>query len=140
MEGKNQMTKWPLLLALLVGPAAAQPFTPSTAPTTSATLALPTSTQVRTTFVSGITGKYIYITGWHIIPVSGTVLTWSAGTGTNCGTGTLILDGPDTYAGNGLIDNLGSGVGALLVVPSGNDLCLTVATQKLSGAVAWGQY
>ncbi len=129
-----------LALALWASPAAAQPFTPNAVPATTATLALPTSTQVRTKLIPGIAGKYTYITAWHIVAASGAVVTWSFGTGTNCATGNTILDGPDTYGTTIVPDTYGTGAGALLVAPQGVDVCLTITTGAIAGSVAFGQF
>lgn len=80
------------------------------------------------------------MTGFHIVPKSGAVLTWSAGTGTNCGTNAVVLDGPNTYGTVLQPDNYGTGAGAVMVAPQGNDLCLTVGTAAIAGSVAYGQF
>jgi hypothetical protein len=125
-------------LSLLAGPALAQ-FV-ALVPATSTTAALPTSTQAITKLISGVSGKYTAITGWHIVPASGAVVTWSAGTGTNCGTNTLVLDGPVTYGTTIVADDHGTGAGAVLVAPIGADVCLTVGTGAIAGSVAYGQF
>lgn len=134
--------KWLVLLPALAycPPALAQQAFLGPVPTVQATLALPTSTQSRTKFISGVASKYTYITNWHIIPTSGAVVTWSYGTGTNCGTGTTTLDGPDTYGTTIVPDNYGVGEGAILVAPEGVDICLTISTAAIAGSVGYGQY
>ncbi len=139
--GKIKTIKWLwLAFAILTLPAYAQPFTPGVAPITTGTLALPTATQARTTLIAGIANKYIYLTAQHMIPGSGAVITWSTGTGTNCGTGNKVLDGPNTYGTASTPDNMGSGSGTFMVVPIGQDLCLTITTATISGSVAFGQF
>lgn len=125
---------------LAIGPAASQPFTTNAAPATTAVLALPTSTQARTVIVTHLGSTYIYVTAWHIVPASGAVVTWSYGTGTNCGTGTKIIDGPDTYGTTIVPDNYGNGTGAQLIIPQNNDLCLTITTGAIAGSLAYGQF
>ena len=135
------MRKLVLALALLAcSPAWAQQAFLGPVPTVQATIALPTSTQSRTKLIAGVAGKFTYITNWHLIPVSGAVVTWTYGTGTNCGTGTTTLDGPDTYGTTLNPDNYGVGEGAILVAPEGVDICLTVTTAAISGSVGYGQF
>jgi hypothetical protein len=125
-----------LMFALaLAGPARAQPTT--LVPSTTASVALPTSTQAMTKLVSGVAGKSIYLTALHMIGAGAAVVTWSSGTGTNCGSNTVTLNAPETLA-TGSVTNLGSGLGAVMVVPAGSDLCLTVGTAAVSGWVAYG--
>ena len=132
--------RWLVLALALSSPAAAQPFTGGPIPSATATAALPTSTQSRTTLIKGVAGQYIYVIGWHIIPASGAVVTWSTGTGTNCGTSNVILDGPNTYGTTIAPDNWGGNVGAVMIVPKGQDLCLTIATAAISGSIVTGQF
>ena len=137
------MRRLTLSLALLLSFAAqalAQQGPMGPIPTTQATAALPTSTQARTKLIAGIAGKSTYITSWHIVPASGAVVTWSSGTGTNCGTGPTILDGPDTYGTTPQPDGYGVGAGAILVAPQGADVCLTVGTAVIAGSVGYGQF
>ena len=95
-------------------------------------------TQAITKAFSAVSGKSIYITQ---ITASGTaagVLTISKGTGTNCGTGTTTLYTETLIAGTPL--NHGDGAGVIAVVGSSVDLCITVATQSLSGWVSIAQF
>lgn len=126
------------IYAWLASAALAQYMGP--VPVTTATIALPTATQARTKLIAGISGKSTYITGFHISPVATAVITWSAGTGTNCGTNTTVLDGPDTYPSGTLADSYGVGQGAVLVAPQGYDVCLTITTAAIAGSVAYGQF
>jgi hypothetical protein len=100
----GQRVAWLALALMLTVPAWAQPVL---IPATTATVALPTSTQATTKLLSGALSKSTIITALHIIPASGAIVTWSAGTGTNCGTNNVVLDGPATY-GSGVADNRGS--------------------------------
>lgn len=100
---------------------------------------LPTATQAITKLIAGSLSKSTMITVIHLVPVSGAIVTWSAGTGTNCASNTVVLDGPVSY-GSGVADDRGSGFGALMVAPLSADLCLTVASQGVGGSVGYGQY
>jgi hypothetical protein len=126
-------------VALIAAPAAAQFMGP--VPVTTASIALPTSTQARTTLITGVAGLRTYVVGFHIVPASGAVVTWSAGTtGTNCSSGTVVLDGPVTYGTSGVPDNRGVGAGAVLVAGLGLDVCITISTAAIAGSASYGQF
>jgi hypothetical protein len=114
-----------------VGPMAPEPMT-------TASLALPTSTQARTKFLSAGTGT-TYITSLHLVPLSGATVTWSAGTGSNRATNNVILSGPVTYGSNEVVA-WGTGAGALLVAPQSYDVCLTISGAAVGGSVSYGQF
>lgn len=78
------------------------------------------------------TGKQIVVTTLSQAPVATSVVTYTYGTGTNCGTGTGNLTGAMTFAAGQEI-NLGNGVGPVMIVPPGNDLCVTIATAAAPG-------
>ena len=95
-------------------------------------------TQVRTTLIAGVAGKSIYVTSLLLAPVSTAAVTFSSGTGSNCATNTIALSGIMTFGGQGV--SYGSGNGAILVVPSGADLCLTISTAGAPGIITYAQY
>ena len=51
---------------------------------------LPTATQAITKLIAGSLSKSTMITVIHLVPVSGAIVTWSAGTGTNCASNTVV--------------------------------------------------
>lgn len=128
-----------LLLLCLAFALPAQAQQSVQVPATMASLPIAAGTQVRTTLITGIANKSIYVTSLALVPVATAVVTFSSGTGTNCGTGTAVLSGLMTFAAGQAI-SLGSGVGALLVVPSGADLCLTITTAGAPGFITFAQY
>ena len=135
------MKRIAIAVALALLPAAAGAQFSGLVPVTTATVPLPTSTQARTTLISGVAGQRIYVVGLHLVPASGAVVTWSAGTaGTTCGSGTVVLDGPVTYGTSGVPDHYGVGEGALLVAGPGLDVCLTVSTAAVGGSLAYAQF
>jgi hypothetical protein len=89
-----------------------------------------------TRIVTGIAGKRIYVTALLLTPVATGVVTFTTGTGTNCGTSTASVTGAMTFAAGQEV-NWGTGNGALLVLPAGFDLCITIATAAAPGALAY---
>lgn len=109
--------------------------TPSTMFTTGISGAVASITKI----LSGISGQQIYITALALVPVATSQVTLSAGTGTNCGTGTVTLTGVMVFAaGQTLL--YGDGYGAVIVAPSGSDVCITVATASAPGTIAWARF
>lgn len=95
-------------------------------------------TQSITRAFPAIAGKSIYLTQLTISGTAAGVFTLSTGTGTNCGTNTTILYTETTIAGTPI--SIGDGSGVVAVIGSGLDLCVTVATQSLSGWVSIAQF
>jgi hypothetical protein len=130
-----------IALAIALIPAAAGAQFTGPVPVTQATIALPTSTQARTTLITGVAGQRIYVVGFHLVPGTSSVVTWSAGTtGTNCASGTVVLEGPDTYPATAAPDRYGVGEGAVLIAGPGLDVCLTVSGAGVGGSVAYAQF
>jgi hypothetical protein len=127
-----------LAFALLIaGRAFAQPVL---IPATTATVALPTTTGTKV-LIPGTAGLHTYVTGLLITPtVSGAVVWFTeANAGTSCATSPATILGPSTLV-LGSVVNFGSGNGAVLALSAGADLCLTVSTATVGGAMAYGQY
>jgi hypothetical protein len=91
-----------------------------------------------TKIISGTSGKSIYLTAISLTPASTSTVTLTAGTGTNCGTNTVNLTG--AIVSNGSPWTFGSGYGAVLVAPSGYDVCITIATATAPGSIAYAKY
>lgn len=89
-----------------------------------------------TRIIQGGAGKQIIVTSLSLIPVATSVVTFTTGTGTNCGTGTANLTGAMTFSAGQEI-NRGSGVGPVMIVPIGNDLCITIATAAAPGSLVY---
>lgn len=125
-----------LTFALLATvPAASQQITP----TTQFTIPIAAGTLTETKIVSGITGKSIYVTQISQVAAAGAVVTYTTGTGTNCGTSNAALTGAMTFAAAQTLV-AGTGNGAILVVPSSFDLCLTIATAGAPGFLSYAQW
>lgn len=108
-------------------------------PATTSTLAIAGTVATRATLIAGVSAKSIYVTALALVPVATSAVTLSYGTGTNCGTGTGTLTGVMTFA-EGQVLNFGSGYGTVLVVPAGNDLCITIATAAAPGTISYAQF
>lgn len=134
------MKKLVLIIALLLGLA-----TPTFAqqsvvvPATTNQIAIAAGTLSATKIVSGVTGKQIYVTQVTHAAVATSVITYTYGTGTNCGTGTTALVGVMTFAAAAFL-SIGNGYGAVWVVPSGQDLCLTIGTAGAPGSLAYSLF
>lgn len=89
-----------------------------------------------TRIVTAPTGKQIVVTALMLTPVATGVVTFTYGTGTNCGTGTGSLTGALTFAA-GQIVSMGSGTGPVMIVPTDNDLCITIATAAAPGSLVY---
>lgn len=100
---------------------------------TFASLSMSTATTTQIIALSGTTKTYV--TSLHIIAGGTANVTLKYGTGTNCGTGTTTLVGPYPLAAQAGLA-MGSGTGAVVIVPSGQALCVTsdAAVQVTTGA------
>ncbi|HEX4919316.1 MAG TPA: hypothetical protein VFV92_01075 [Candidatus Bathyarchaeia archaeon] len=122
-----------LALALAV-PAASQPVL---IPATTAQVPITGTIAAATRIVTGVAGKQIYVTAVMQIPVATSVVTYTTGTGSNCGTSTANVTGAMTFAAGQTL-TLGDGYGAVWVLPAGFDLCVTIATAVAPGSLAYG--
>lgn len=127
------------LLAFLLLSWGAQAQQSVIVPATTTSVAIAGTVAARVTLVAGVSGKSIYVTGVALVPVATAAVTFSSGTGTDCGTGTAVLTGIMIFAG-GQVLNIGSGYGTVLVVPSGADLCITIGTAAAPGFLSYTQF
>jgi len=105
---------------------------------TSVAINVSTATTTQLVAISGTTK--IYVTSFDVIAGGTGNITFEYGTGSNCGTGTTALTGAYNLTAQAGIAK-GNGVGALLVVPAGNALCvLTSAAVQMSGSVSFQQF
>lgn len=86
-------------------------------------------------------GRAIYITSYEITASGGAnTVQWEYGTGTNCATGAIALSGVNSYLANGGASR-GSGLGPIMVVPAGNELCLGLGSATLvTGSFSYAQF
>ena len=92
------------------------------------------------TLVAGVTGKTIFICGWHVTSSAATVSTFqlSYGTGTNCGTtNTNITPAYNIINTAPSTDHVSI---ATLNIPVGTNLCIISSTTSLQIGVWYGQY
>jgi len=109
------------------------------APSTMASADINISTATTTKVITGISGRWTYITSFNVIAGGSGNFQLIYGTGTTCGTGTTSLTGAyNLTAQAGLV--VGSGIAPALVVPTGNDVCVvTSAAVQMSGSIAYAQ-
>lgn len=104
------------------------------------TVAINVSTATTTQLIALSGSTKIYVTGLAVIAGGTGNITFVYGTGSNCGTGTTSLSGAFPLIANAGL-TLGSGLGAVLMVPAGQALCVTTsAAVQMSGFVTYAQY
>lgn len=109
-------------------------------PAADASAAINVSTATTTQLVALSSGKKIYVSALDVIAAGTGNITFVYGTGSNCGTGTTSLTGAYNLTAQAGIAK-GNGLGAVLVVPASNALCVTTsAAVQMSGSVAYAQY
>jgi len=102
--------------------------------------AISVSTATTTQIVALSTGKQIFVTSFDFMSAGTTNFTFVYGTGTNCGTGTTSLTGAYPLIAQAGVSK-GNGLGSILVVPSGNALCVTNSQAiQVSGGVSYVQF
>lgn len=105
-------------------------------PATTNQIAIAGTIAASTQIVAGVAGKRIYVTAIALVTTDTSVVTFTYGTGTNCGTGTTSVTGAMLFEiGRQL--SLGTGNGAIMVIPPGNSLCITIATAAAPGFLAY---
>ncbi len=108
-------------------------------PATTGQISIAGTVATSTKIISNIAGKQIYVTGLLLVPVATSVVTFTYGTGTNCGTGTTSITGAMTFATGQTVAH-GSGNGAVFVLPQTVDLCITIATAAAPGSLSYSQF
>jgi hypothetical protein len=90
--------------------------------------------------VAAVASKAIYVTAWDLIAAGTTNFTFEYGTGSNCANGTTALTGAYSLVAQ-FGATKGSGLGPVLVVPTGNALCaVSSAPVQVSGSLAYTQF
>lgn len=98
------------------------------------------STNTTTQVVALSSGKKIYVTNFNLHSAGTTTAKLVYGTGSNCGTGTTDLtDLYDLTASDGMV--VGNGLGAVLIVPASNALCVfDSGAIHVGGSLAYTQF
>lgn len=105
-----------------------------------ASVAINVSTATTTQLVALSGTTKIYVTAWDVIAAGTGNVTLEYGTGTACATGTTVLTGAYNLVAQAGISK-GDGSAPVLVVPSGNALCiLTSAAVQMSGSLTYQQF
>ncbi|HEY1859800.1 MAG TPA: hypothetical protein VGG61_05580 [Gemmataceae bacterium] len=91
-----------------------------------------------TGIVTGITGKSIYVTAVFLAPAATSAISFVSGTGATC-TSPTTLTGIMTFAAGQQLD-IGSGYGAIFVVPQGQTLCIVIATAAAPAFLSYAQF
>lgn len=124
-----------LLLTLALGGAQAQQSVMVPATTTS--LPITISTATTTLLVTGVASQRIYVTALDIISAGSGNIQFISGTGATCGTGTANVTGNYVLAA-GQGPQIGTGNGALWVLPLGASLCaVTSAAVGMPGFLSY---
>lgn len=131
------MKKLIALMWLLASPALAQQSV--IVPATTNTISIAGTVAASTRIITGLPGKSIYVTALLLTPVATSVVTFTTGTGTNCGTSTANVTGAMTFTAGQEI-SYGTGNGAVFVLPAGFDLCITIATAAAPGSLAYSLF
>lgn len=108
-------------------------------PATTNQISIAGTVATSTRIVTGDANRQIYVTALLLVPVATSVVTFTYGTGTNCGTGTTNLTGAMTFAAGQTV-NHGVGNGAIFVLPKNTDLCITIATAAAPGSLAYSRF
>ncbi len=74
----------------------------------------------------------IYVCSYKLVTTAANSLSWTRGTGSDCGTGTTAIEAAQPYAANGGVAESGGGA-PLFVVPAGNALCLVSSVATAHG-------
>lgn len=98
------------------------------------------SSAATSVLVAGVVGKRIFVTNFNLYAAGTANGSFIYGSGTNCGTGTTSLSGVYTMTTQGRI-SVGGGLGPVLVVPAGKDLCfVNSASVLLAGSLSFAQF
>lgn len=109
-------------------------------PAADTSAAINVSTATTTQIVALASAKKIYVSSFDVVAGGTGNITFVYGTGSNCGTGTTSLTGAYNLTAQAGIAK-GNGLGAVLVVPASNALCVTTsAAVQMSGSVSYAQY
>lgn len=102
--------------------------------------AISSSTAATTVLITGVANKRIFVTNFNLYAAGTANGSFIYGSGSTCGTGTTSLTGVYTMTTQGNI-SVGGGLGPIMVVPAGKDLCfVNSANVLLAGSISYGQF
>lgn len=111
-----------------------------TIPVADASIPISSSSAATTVIVPGVVNKRIFVTNFNLYAGGTANGSFIYGSGTTCGTGTTSLTGVYTMTTQGNI-SVGGGLGPVLVVPAGKDLCfVNSASVLLAGSLSFAQF
>jgi hypothetical protein len=105
-------------------------------PATQLSMPIAGAIQSITRIIQGRSGVAIYVTSVLLAPAASSVVTFTAGTGTNCNANTVGVTGAMSFPGAQELA-IGTGFGAIWVLPPGNDLCLTISGAAAPGSLSY---
>jgi hypothetical protein len=106
-------------------------------PATMASAPISIATATTTLLITGISGKFMYVTAIDVVAAGTGNIQFITGTGATCGTSTVNVTGNYNLTAQAGFAK-GSGFGALWVLPSGNSLCaVTTAAVGMYGSVSY---
>jgi hypothetical protein len=109
-------------------------------PVADTSISISSNGNATTVLVTGVVGKRIFVTNFNLYSAGTANGSFVYGTGTTCGTGTTSLTGVYTMTTQGRI-SVGGGLGPVLVVPAGMDLCfVNSASVLLAGSISYAQF
>ena len=89
--------------------------------------------------VAGVAGQSISVCGWHVTNTAATgTFAFSAGTGSNCGTGTInAFPAQNVNSTAPSADHIDY---AVITLPAGNALCTTFSVATIAGIIYYTQF
>jgi hypothetical protein len=109
-------------------------------PATMLSIAVTISTATTTKLIDGAAGQSIYITAVDVVAAGTGNIQFIAGTGATCGTGTVNVTGNYNLTAQ-VGFTKGTGVGALWVIPPGNNLCaVTSGAVGMPGSISYARF
>lgn len=106
------------------------------------TIPIAISSATTTKIIAAVSGQSIYVTSWDGISSATGTFKWIYGTSvtTPCDTGSHDLTGAYAFGASSVFSK-GNGLGSIITVPSGNDLCaVSTSTINIQGSVSYVQF
>ena len=125
-----------IALGLFLG---SQPNSVLGVPNSVTTVAINDSSSGETQIIAASGTNSIYVTHYHLFANGTTTAQWDVGTGGTCGSSTATIDGPMSFIAQTGI-SAGTGLGAVLIVPASDALCLNLGSSvQVGGSISYQQ-